>query len=76
VAHIGSKREVFETDPAEPAFFTIAEVMAWFRITRSTAYRLISRGQLRGCRIGRSWRISRLELMRITTTAVRNTQPD
>jgi len=27
VAHIGSKREVFETDPAEPAFFTIAEVM-------------------------------------------------
>lgn len=40
-------------------FFTVNDIMDLLCIGRNTAYHLLNSGQLKGFRIGRSWRITR-----------------
>ena len=40
-------------------FLTVNDVMDLLCIGRNTAYHLLNSGQLKGFRIGRSWRITR-----------------
>ena len=40
-------------------FLTVNDVMDLLCIGRNTAYSLLNSGQLKGFRIGRSWRITR-----------------
>lgn len=41
-----------------PAILTPADIMDILGIGKNTAYRLLASGQLKGFRIGRSWRIT------------------
>ncbi len=46
----------------EPEFLTTDEVLEYLRINARTVYRLIRNGELPAVRIGRQWRIRRLDL--------------
>ena len=48
-----------------PEIHTLAEVCDILRITRSTAHRMIKRGELRTFHLGRHHRVTSLELERI-----------
>lgn len=46
------------TENRFPPILTPADVMDILHIGKNTAYRLLNSGQLRGMRIGRSWKIT------------------
>ena len=50
-----------------PAFFRGWEVCQMLRIAKSTLYRYLKTGQLRGVRIGRRWRVSLDDILRTMT---------
>jgi excisionase family DNA binding protein len=41
----------------KPAFLTVAEVAATLRVSDMTIYRLITNGEIRALKVGRSYRI-------------------
>jgi excisionase family DNA binding protein len=41
---------------------TVAEVMALLYVGKNTVYRLLQEGELRGFRIGKTWRIPKISL--------------
>jgi excisionase family DNA binding protein len=50
--------------PSTPlALLTFKEAMDFLRVSRSTIYRLISAGQLRGYKIGSTWRFYEHDLL-------------
>ncbi len=47
---------------AVPTFYTPEEVAAQLKVARRTVYTWLSRGQLRGSRLGNLWRITEADL--------------
>jgi excisionase family DNA binding protein len=58
------KRQVFDPPPAHAVNLRIPEFCALFGVSRSTAYLLIQRGELRAIKAGKSCRIPRAEAER------------
>jgi excisionase family DNA binding protein len=52
------------TITASAATITVAELSTILRISRVSAYRLISSGAIRAIRVGKLWRIPSAELIR------------
>ena len=50
--------------PAQP-LMTLADVMAYLRISRITAYRWLSTGRLHGFKLGQQWRFRQDDLQNI-----------
>ncbi len=48
---------------SEPMLLTFKEAMAFLRVSRSTLYRLMWSGQLRGHKVGSTWRFYRKDLL-------------
>jgi excisionase family DNA binding protein len=46
----------------DDVLFTFKEAMAYLRVSRSTLYRLMEAGHLRGCKVGSTWRFYREDL--------------
>lgn len=55
---------VFRRDPDPEPLLTFKEAMAYLRVGRSTLYRLMQAGTLRGHKVGRTWRFYRSDLDR------------
>jgi excisionase family DNA binding protein len=47
----------------EPALVTFKEAMEFLRVSRSTLYRLMWSGQLRGYKVGSAWRFYHQDLL-------------
>jgi excisionase family DNA binding protein len=47
----------------EPMLLTFKETMDFLRVSRSTLYRLMWAGQLRGHKVGSTWRFHRQDLL-------------
>jgi excisionase family DNA binding protein len=52
---------VIQILPDDP-LLTLKEAMTYLRTSRSTLYRLMASGQLRGYKVGKSWRFYREDL--------------
>lgn len=50
-----------------PVVLTAAEAMDILRVGKNTMYRLLNTGELKGLRIGRTWRISLEDLLLYTS---------
>jgi excisionase family DNA binding protein len=48
---------------SEPTLLTFKETMDFLRVSRSTLYRLMWAGQLRGHKVGSTWRFHRQDLL-------------
>jgi excisionase family DNA binding protein len=48
---------------SEPTLLTFKETMDFLRVSRSTLYRLMWAGQLRGHTVGSTWRFHRQDLL-------------
>lgn len=48
---------------SEPMLLTFKETMDFLRVSRSTLYRLMWAGQLRGHKVGSTWRFYRQDLL-------------
>ena len=48
---------------SEPMLLTFKETMDFLRVSRSTLYRLMWAGQLRGHKVGSTWRFRRQDLL-------------
>lgn len=48
--------------PEESDLLTLEETMAFLRVSRSTLYRIVNRGELPGYKIARRWVFDRTEL--------------
>lgn len=58
------ERELSMQRPStEPTLLTFKETMDFLRVSRSTLYRLMWAGQLRGHKIGSTWRFQRQDLL-------------
>jgi excisionase family DNA binding protein len=55
---VGRRRKI-----AEPTLFTFKEAMDFLRVSRSTLYRLMWAGQVRGHKIGSTWRFYQQDLL-------------
>jgi excisionase family DNA binding protein len=49
--------------PTAPALLTFKEAMDFLRVSRSTIYRLMWAGQLRGYKVGSTWRFYEHDLL-------------
>jgi excisionase family DNA binding protein len=52
---------VIQILPDDP-LLTLKEAMSYLRVSRSTLYRLMESGRLRGYKVGKSWRFHREDL--------------
>ncbi len=52
----------------EPALMTFKEAMDFLRVSRSTLYRLMWSGQLRGYKVGSAWRFYHQDLLDAVAT--------
>ena len=52
----------------EPALMTFKEAMGFLRVSRSTLYRLMWSGQLRGYKVGSAWRFYHQDLLDAVAT--------
>ena len=52
----------------EPALLTFKEAMDFLRVSRSTLYRLMWSGQLRGYKVGSAWRFYHHDLLDAVAT--------
>jgi excisionase family DNA binding protein len=52
------------TSSEEQRFLTVDELAVFLRVSRSTAYNLVWRGEVPCVRVGGAWRIPRAELER------------
>ena len=52
----------------EPALLTFKEAMDFLRVSRSTLYRLMWSGQLRGYKVGSAWRFYHQDLLDAVAT--------
>jgi excisionase family DNA binding protein len=58
----------------EPALVTFKEAMDFLRVSRSTLYRLMWSGQLRGHKVGSAWRFYHQDLLdAVATPAMQRT---
>lgn len=48
---------------SEPSLLTFREAMTFLRVSRSTLYRLMESGQLRGHKVGSTWRFYQHDLL-------------
>ena len=55
-------------DTQEPALLTFKEAMGFLRVSRSTIYRLMWSGQLRGYKVGSAWRFYHQDLLDAVAT--------
>jgi excisionase family DNA binding protein len=62
---IGRRRMV-----AEPTLLTFKEAMGFLRVSRSTLYRLMWAGQVRGHKVGSTWRFYQQDLLGALATPV------
>jgi len=60
---------------ADPVCFTVAEAAAFLRLHPKTIERACRRGELPATRVGRAWRISREELLRMLLGAFGRSSP-
>lgn len=51
--------------PVPEVLLTFKEAMAYLRISRSTLYRLMWDGHLRGYKVGGTWRFKQIDLTRV-----------
>jgi excisionase family DNA binding protein len=51
------------TSPTAPALLTFKEAMEFLRVSRSTIYRLMWSGRLRGNKVGSTWRFYAEDLL-------------
>lgn len=56
-----------DTDPTQVSdttdeWFTLPELGEWLKVSRTTAYRLVSSNELPGYRIGRAIRVRRMDI--------------
>jgi excisionase family DNA binding protein len=59
----------------EPALMTFKEAMDFLRVSRSTLYRLMWSGQVRGYKVGSAWRFYHQDLLdAVATPAASATQ--
>jgi excisionase family DNA binding protein len=54
----------------EPALMTFKEAMDFLRVSRSTLYRLMWSGQIRGYKVGSAWRFYQQDLLDAVATPV------
>jgi excisionase family DNA binding protein len=60
----------------EPALVTFKEAMDFLRVSRSTLYRLMWSGQLRGHKVGSAWRFYRQDLLDAVATPAMQRRTD
>ncbi len=57
------RRVVSPRPPVEAVLLTFKEAMEFLRVSRSTIYRLMWSGQLRGYKVGSTWRFYESDLL-------------
>ena len=57
------RRVVSPRPPMKPVLLTFKEAMEFLRVSRSTLYRLMWSGQLRGHKVGSTWRFYESDLL-------------
>lgn len=57
------RRVVLPRPPVETVLLTFKEAMEFLRVSRSTIYRLMWSGQLRGHKVGSTWRFYESDLL-------------
>lgn len=57
------RRVVTPRPPVETVLLTFKEAMEFLRVSRSTIYRLMWSGQLRGHKVGSTWRFYETDLL-------------
>ena len=60
----------------EPALMTFKEAMGFLRVSRSTLYRLMWSGQLRGYKVGSAWRFYHQDLLDAVATPATQRRTD
>jgi excisionase family DNA binding protein len=60
----------------EPALLTFKEAMDFLRVSRSTLYRLMWSGQLRGYKVGSAWRFYHQDLLDAVATPATQRRTD
>ena len=60
----------------EPALLTFKEAMDFLRVSRSTLYRLMWSGQLRGYKVGSAWRFYHQDLFDAVATPATQRRTD
>jgi len=60
----------------EPALMTFKETMGFLRVSRSTLYRLIGSGQVRGYKVGSAWRFYHQDLFDAVATPATQRRTD
>jgi excisionase family DNA binding protein len=60
----------------EPALVTFKEAMEFLRVSRSTLYRLMWSGQLRGYKVGSAWRFYHQDLLDAVATPAMQRRSD
>jgi excisionase family DNA binding protein len=60
----------------EPALMTFKEAMDFLRVSRSTLYRLMWSGQVRGYKVGSAWRFYHQDLLDAVATPATQRRTD
>jgi len=55
--HVSTNKDALHT-ASEPRLLKVAEVAQLLRVSKMTVYRLITSGELRSARVGRSYRLT------------------
>lgn len=66
------EREEYEDERVIEIYLAPRDVMYSLGIGRSTLYRLLNSGELKGFRIGRQWRVTREALSQFADKALRH----
>jgi excisionase family DNA binding protein len=55
---------LFMSTVKQPEFLTLGELALYLRVSRTTAYQLVTTGKVPAVKVGGQWRIPRMELER------------
>jgi excisionase family DNA binding protein len=70
-ANVKTARQIMTTRPAtDTMLLTFKEAMDFLRVSRSTIYRLMWSGQLRGHKVGSTWRFYESDLLSAVASPV------
>src|SRR5579884_4247819 len=71
----GTTMPMLEHLAPEETLLTFKEAMSFLRVSRSTLYRLMWSGQLRGHKVGSTWRFHRQDLLALVADSAQIAAP-